>query len=1347
MDILEPSRDPEGGGSDALTGERQSRLKSLKSRLFGKIRRKDGDGGVKSQSESDIMLGVEDSEHDFCSQSMLGSRTLSHDSVFLAENTHSDPEPQRGLSHENIHGNIQALQMKLQQQKMHLGPPPLLLSSKRHTDLGGSAEDDDLPRLSRSISNKPHVSFQPLFPQPISTAFLPISPSNSSSGVDFSTPPQFTSLLDNSAARHRMSIKPKNQRAGGKNKRTVTSAESRPRSESLNNLERSLTKREEKPVAKEMACVRSYSSKVLRLGERQTALQSKSTPPVLSFLSLKDNEETSQVSGEKEHKNLLFTSSQNSCLKKLTPAEVPVSTIRQEVAKETKSLTRSDESQVAKPQSPVVSINRTIKQDLNDSKLLKNSQSNPVSTLRAHVDTIQEPSIMQDEKSVQTVVNVEIQHSSPQAPVNVITRVNLRPSSLRRNAYSADEKCESKILQSVTTVLPSAQEQHSQTESMKRPRSISATLQLTPSSDKIQELPRTASFTGVVEQGGLKKDPTYPSKPSLTFKTQGQLSSQSEKTKKDPHCSMPPQSQKEEKAQVIPPKFIDLATYSSQTQDVEESKDNGMQELGVEATEEEVQEGVEEAEEAGEDVTNVREANEREATNSFGVKLRSSSLSLKFRLDKTQSEIKVKQHSAEVSTLSPPLALRSDSTSQVEPKDHRSSMGSKLKNPLLEANESSNPSCTPKSVSKDKETIGFPRQAEPTQPSLLPSKATKIAPLVPKEGTDLLPKEPIAVTSQENAPTSTASEMSWMEMAREKTRSLQQLFTSRLPDFPSFQTTTRPTTLNTTQPLPQTSTSQASARATQNITNQQTATNLSLRPTEMPTRHLPSVKSSGRSTQPVQTHISTTTQPLALPTCTIQTTTSQSQVDCIKELQFQSKPQICSSTTKTTQSTVTCTSTIQSTTHTTHTAKQLSSQPKSPPIQQSLPPHAGPLQTSQTSTQSLLRPTPSPASPYLSSSSKKTSHLMSQQSVKTVLKDHPQNEGFECETPPIQQSLPLHAGPLQTSQTSTQSSLHPKLSPAYQYLSSSPKKTSHLMPQQFVKTFSKDQPQNEGFEPKIPPIQQSSPPRQTGSLQTSQTSTQALLHSKLSPAYQYLSSSPKTTYHLLPQQSDKTVSKDQPQNEGFEPKMPPIQQSSPPLQAGPLQTPQTSTQALLHSKPSPAYPYLSSSPPKTSQMRSQQSTNTVPKDQPQNEGFEPSITSGKADRVSTPQGKGNRLEDIKPLWATGMGNKTQLVQHLENQSTAATKAGEQKDITESQATAQSTATVSKVSTTDTGTDPKACVAMRTGDREDKWQKKLVPPSSSPSSSSPLQSVQDSDQPSWMELAKRKSLAWSDKTMD
>lgn len=53
-------------------------------------------------------------------------------------------------------------------------------------------------------------------------------------------------------------------------------------------------------------------------------------------------------------------------------------------------------------------------------------------------------------------------------------------------------------------------------------------------------------------------------------------------------------------------------------------------------------------------------------------------------------------------------------------------------------------------------------------------------------------------------------------------------------------------------------------------------------------------------------------------------------------------------------------------------------------------------------------------------------------------------------------------------------------------------------------------------------------------------------------------------------------------------------------------------------------------------------------------------------------------------------------------------------------------------------------------REDKWPRKNVAsssPSSSPIQPSVLQSMSESGQPSWMELAKRKSMAWSDRTMD
>lgn len=72
------------------------------------------------------------------------------------------------------------------------------------------------PALTRS------VPLTPALPSPISNSL------NSSSSViepplDFSSPAQFTPCLDNSAARHRMSVKPRNQRASTKKRLAAVS--------------------------------------------------------------------------------------------------------------------------------------------------------------------------------------------------------------------------------------------------------------------------------------------------------------------------------------------------------------------------------------------------------------------------------------------------------------------------------------------------------------------------------------------------------------------------------------------------------------------------------------------------------------------------------------------------------------------------------------------------------------------------------------------------------------------------------------------------------------------------------------------------------------------------------------------------------------------------------------------------------------------------------------------------------------------------------------------------------------------------------------------------------------------
>nr|XP_046175296.1 CRACD-like protein isoform X2 [Oncorhynchus gorbuscha] len=243
---------------EELTGRKKSRFKLLKSRLFGRLKRKETEGRMKqSQSASDVTADViapgDDDSEDDClgGPNTLGSRALSHDSIFLADQSQSSSEPTRILSQENVHGRIQELQLKLQRQNMCLGPPPLLIPGKRMEDSGATSEDDGLPqsppeilfhdRTAQGPSYKclSQPSSRPLSPNPASLCFH-------SPAVDFTSPAQYTPSLDSSAARHRMSVKPRNQRASAKGRKGPLRA-SRLGSESLSDLDpdQPLSEREE----------------------------------------------------------------------------------------------------------------------------------------------------------------------------------------------------------------------------------------------------------------------------------------------------------------------------------------------------------------------------------------------------------------------------------------------------------------------------------------------------------------------------------------------------------------------------------------------------------------------------------------------------------------------------------------------------------------------------------------------------------------------------------------------------------------------------------------------------------------------------------------------------------------------------------------------------------------------------------------------------------------------------------------------------------------------------------------------------------------------------------------------
>ncbi|XP_037663436.1 CRACD-like protein isoform X2 [Choloepus didactylus] len=245
----------EGLGEDSA-GKKKSKFKTFK-KFFGKKKRKEvpSSTGSSTWKQSPVkreVIAIEsgpvgyDSEDELEeSRAVLGSRALSHDSIFIPESGQDPARPVRVFSQENVCDRIKALQLKIQCH-VKMGPPPPTggLPAKRGEDTGVSSEDDGLPgsppemsllhdtglgtiiKVSFVSSSRPPSPEQPPSRQPP-------SPSDSSGAppADFSQPPESSSCLDNSAAKHKLLVKPRNQRSS-----KMRRLSSRAQSESLSDL-------------------------------------------------------------------------------------------------------------------------------------------------------------------------------------------------------------------------------------------------------------------------------------------------------------------------------------------------------------------------------------------------------------------------------------------------------------------------------------------------------------------------------------------------------------------------------------------------------------------------------------------------------------------------------------------------------------------------------------------------------------------------------------------------------------------------------------------------------------------------------------------------------------------------------------------------------------------------------------------------------------------------------------------------------------------------------------------------------------------------------------------------------
>ncbi|XP_031725491.1 acrosomal protein KIAA1210 [Anarrhichthys ocellatus] len=689
------SGDTEGSTED-IPGRKKSKLKSLKNRLFGRSKRRGGEGDAKlSQSASDITAekGPGSEEDLACSEGMMGSRALSADSIFLADQVLTDTEPARVLSQENVHSKIKALQIKLQQQKMHLGPPPLVLPVRRAEDLGSRSEDDGLPQslpeitgaLSKTTSQPSSRPLSPILkPAPIIsvplTPSLPLPltvPSNSSSSVvepplDFSSPAQFTPCLDTSAARHRLSLKPRNQRAS--TRKTIIANDSNELQSDIhvrNNINRPESVREE--------------TQHLSTREEQTleTEQGGVAIPITSQRLPSKSPEVAPITSEAVHKS----SSQ--------------------------AVSQQDQALLGRvPFAP--------------SQVLRVKPHRP-----ADVRPSEQPhsSFIQSELKDNRDRDFEIQAMSLDK-INTLNKAGLTDASCDQLSTNLRSSSVQQQVQSETE----------STRGIRRPTPGSGSFHLSiTAKNQDGERPRSGSFVGVLEHIEATHTTVWGTEdkpPSSTREKEelrgGPFAVGRLRQEGGPHKSSVPWDRKDSLKQVESVTPSQNVTTDTSAAKVEELESN--------------QEVVEEAVEA-------QEVEDDDGKTAFGVKLRSTSLAMRFRSDSSST------HSSKL----PVCEEQCDKLKSQEIGDLRS------KDPTpcgfsLPVKHNPLPTVNPHTTATEvKTTSSSPKEVEPS------------------------------VQEPQPAPQTASSEVSWMSLAMLKTRSLQQLFTSRFPrDLTGAQTAARP---------------------------------------------------------------------------------------------------------------------------------------------------------------------------------------------------------------------------------------------------------------------------------------------------------------------------------------------------------------------------------------------------------------------------------------------------------------------------------------------------------------------------------------------------------------------------
>lgn len=208
--------------------------------MFGKKKKRQAEGGFDgaqlkaSFSTGEVCNGVtsdDESDQNLRELNPIGSRALSHDSIFIPEEPVKEAGLDHSMSQENVSDKVRNLQRQIAQGIKFGQRPPSLRRSEGDE---GSSDEEEVPRSPLKVlaqveaepprtepkqvqGAQPSGPHSPPVKSPRSKRVLP--PTGTIESINLDAVPQSVPRLDNTAAKHKLSVKPKNQRISRKHRR------------------------------------------------------------------------------------------------------------------------------------------------------------------------------------------------------------------------------------------------------------------------------------------------------------------------------------------------------------------------------------------------------------------------------------------------------------------------------------------------------------------------------------------------------------------------------------------------------------------------------------------------------------------------------------------------------------------------------------------------------------------------------------------------------------------------------------------------------------------------------------------------------------------------------------------------------------------------------------------------------------------------------------------------------------------------------------------------------------------------------------------------------------------------